>query len=215
MKRLLLIICLAFVGTATTACARQPAPSPSNANSSATANDSHFSRIYADRKCHFRIAEEARQRYDTGRYMFDPTKANPAGWSFGFACHAGISQSDVYDQVGAKPVDGKWIDLDYNEPFQPKQKFKFIEFAGRNWKGIGTTVDQIYFAEANRRSRFFNFCLVENNGPQVLCGRTQIRGVTQPESASKLPEIMAVLKTIEFVDPSAALASPAGAATVH
>lgn len=93
-----------------------------------------------------------------------------------------------------------------------KKQFRDL---GRNWKGIGTTVDQIYFAEANRRSRFFNFCLVENNGPQVLCGRTQIRGVTQSEPASKLPKIMAVLTTIEFVDPSAALASPAGAATVH
>lgn len=116
-------------------------------------------------------------------------------------CNAGASQSDVYDQIGAKQVDGKWIDLDFNNPFKPKQKFKLIKFSGKNWRGIGTAIDQIYYADADRRSRFFNFCLVENGGPQVLCGRTQIRGVTQPSSASKLPKIMAVLKTIEFVEP--------------
>lgn len=147
--------------------------------------------------------------------MFNPTSANPAGWSFGFACHTGASQSDVYDQIGAKPVDGKWIDLDFNEPFKPKQKFKLIEFSGKNWKGVGTAVDQIYYAEAVRRSRFFNFCLVENNGPQVLCGRTQIRGVTQPDSASKLPKIMDVLKTIEFVEAPAQQQAPSSLSSQH
>ncbi|WP_133948763.1 hypothetical protein [Rhodanobacter sp. TND4FH1] len=136
-------------------------------------------------------------------------------WSFLISCYAGASQKEIYEKIGAKPIGGKWIDLDFNIPFKPEQKFKLIEFSGKNWQGVGAAIDQIYYADRDRRSRFFNFCLVENNGPQVLCGRTQIRGVTQPDSASKLPKITAVLKTIEFVDPPASQPATFNAATGH
>lgn len=199
MKSFILLGSL-LLGTMTITFAQQATPAKPAVVSSSVMANSVLDPVYTDGKCRFRIKNFPMQRYDTGMYMFDPTKEDPAGWSFSFGCNAGASQSDVYDQIGAKPVDGKWIDLDFNTPFKAKQKFKLIKFAGKNWKGIGTSVDQIYYADADRRSRFFNFCLVENNGPQVLCGRTQIRGVTQPPSASKLPKIIAVLKTIEFVN---------------
>jgi len=214
MKSFILLGFLLSGGTIV-ACAQQVTPTRPVAISSSVTTSSDLRPVYTDGKCRFRIKNFPTQRYDTGMYMFDPIKGNPAGWSFSFGCNAGASQSDVYNQIGAKPADGKWIDLDFDIPFKPKQKFKLIKFSGKNWEGIGTAVDQIYYADADRRSRFFNFCLVENNGPQVLCGRTQIRGVTQPDSASKLPKIMAVLKTIEFVDPPASQPATFNAATGH
>jgi hypothetical protein len=215
MKFALLLVGLTL-GVATSACAQQSSPAISSATNPVAAQTPTLSPVYTDGKCHFRLKTVPGQGYADKGYMFYANGTdNPVGWGFGFGCNAGASQDDVYDQIGAKPVNGQWIDLDFNEPFKPMQKFKLIEFAGKNWKGIGTAVDQIYYADADRRSRFFNFCLVENNGPQVLCGRTQIRGVTQPPSASRLPKIMAVLKTIEFVDAPAQPQAPGSASSVH
>ncbi len=198
MKANRLIASIMLVVT-TCACAKQASePSPAAGSEKDTVGTSS---IYVDGKCHFRVHEKTGQRYSNGMYRFYPTANRTVGWAFGFGCKSGISQDDIYDQIGAKPESGKWIDLDFNEPFKPKQKFKLIKFSGKNWEGIATAVDQIYYAEPDQRSRFFNFCLIENDGPQVLCGRTQIRGVTQPPSVSKLPKIMAVLKTLVFVDP--------------
>lgn len=213
MKRLVLATCVIF--GALTVYAQQHTSSALLATGREATTDSSFSPVYTDGKCRFRLKMVANQRYVDRGYTFYGDGTDPVGWGFGFGCNAGASQSDVYDQIAAKPIGGKWIDLDFNEPFKPKQKFKLIKFAGENWTGIGTAVDQIYYAEPERRSRFFSFCLVENGGPQVLCGRTQIRGVTQPVSASKLPKIMAVLKTIEFVDAPAAPAKSASSTTGH
>jgi hypothetical protein len=198
----------------------QATPRPLSVETGETTATTNSNHVFASGKCKFKIdnLQGGAFTVDNDSHIKGGVYSAPASeeWSFSVQCHAGASQSDVYDQIGAKPVNGKWIDLDFNKPFKSDQKFKLIEFAGKNWKGIGTAVDQIYYADADRRSRFFNFCLVENNGPQVLCGRTQIRGVTQPPSTSKLPKIMSVLKTIEFVDvPSSAPASAASTETTH
>jgi hypothetical protein len=211
MKHIILLSGLLLAKAAVGCAQATPRPLPAEAVEVMKTTDSNH--VFAPGKCNFKIENLQGGTFtvDNDSHIKGGVYSAPASeeWSFPVQCHAGASQSDVYDQIGAKPVDGKWIDLDFNEPFKPDQKFKLIEFAGKNWKGIGTAVDQTYYADADRRSRFFNFCLVENNGPQVLCGRTQIRGVTQPSSASKLPKIMSVLKTIEFVDVSAgAPASP-------
>ncbi len=160
--------------------------------------------VYNAGKCHFKLPLNGGTVRTHNGSSVQSAGYYPPGtslWSVPFICHGGASQDDIYNQIGAKPESGKWIDLDFDEPFKPKQKFKLIKFSGKNWEGIATAVDQIYYAEPDQRSRFFNFCLIENDGPQVLCGRTQIRGVTQPPSVSKLPKIMAVLKTLVFVDP--------------
>lgn len=216
MKRCVFVSAL-MLCMASTVCAQKNASGVQDASPTPSPH-TVSSQVYVAGKCSFTV-----QLNGGGLSVDDQSSIKGAvysapgteEWSFSVKCYTGASHSDVYDQIGAKPVGGQWIDLDFNEPFKPKQKFKLIEFAGKNWKGIGTAVDQIYYADADRRSRFFNFCLVENNGPQVLCGRTQIRGVTQPPSTSRLPKIMAVLKTIEFVDAPAQPQAPGSASSMH
>lgn len=198
MKYLFLVAALTL-GTTTLASAQQAAPANSSMASPAMP-DSGLSAVYTDGKCHFRLNKVPGQGYNDGTYMFYAnTSGNPNGWGFSFRCHAGASQDDIDGQVGAKLVDGKWVDENSGAPFDPDQQLKVYNFSGKNWTGKGIAYSQIYGDEA-RRQRFFNFCLTQNNGPQVLCGQEQVRNLNSPPSTSTLPKIMAVLKTIEFVE---------------
>jgi hypothetical protein len=213
MKHLLLTTGL-MMGAMTVAVAQQKAPTASNRASPEVTEDSNLSSIYTDGKCHFRFKVAAEQRYDTGMYMFDPTKDMPVGWGFGIGCRAGASQDDIDGQVGAKFVGGKWIDENSGSPFDSAQQLKVYDFSGKNWTGKGIAYSQIY-GDETRRQRLFNFCLIQNKGPQVLCGQTQVRNLSAPSSTSTLPKIMAVLKTIEFVDQPAILPSAPTAPVRH
>ncbi|MBE1161902.1 hypothetical protein [Dyella acidiphila] len=126
---------------------------------------------------------------------------NPNGWGFGLSYHTAASQDDIYSQPGARLVRENWIDENSNAISYPDQHLKIYDFSGKNWTGKGIAYSQIY-GDEDRRQRFFNFCLIQSNGPQVLCGQTQVRNLNSPPSSSTLPKIMAVLKTIEFVDQS-------------
>ncbi len=214
MRSALVAIMLALVA-AVPACAQDSATQADTADFGDTTTVSyalHYVRLsepYKIGTCHIRIGESRHGKLypstdaPSGTYMYRNVSdvSHIVEWGFPTHCHYGASRKDIYRLIRAKPSGKKWIDLGTTgKLFKPKQHFKLIRFSGKNWKGIGVAVDQIYYAPPELRSRFFNFCLVEDDGPQVLCGRTQIRGVTQPESESRLPKIMAVLKTIVFVD---------------
>ena len=85
------------------------------------------------------------------------------------------------------------------EPFFPQHHFKMQRFFGKNWTGTAVGYDMTTGPEETR-IRFFNFCLVENHGPQVLCGRVQGLTAGTINTEEKIKKILAVLKTIEFVD---------------
>ena len=118
---------------------------------------------------------------------------------FSFGCYAGASQDDIDGQLGAKKVDGQWISLDYAAPFVPEQNFETMDLTGKNWKGRIVAYDMITGPEETR-ARFFNFCLVEDHGPQVLCGQVQGLSAGTINTEIKTKKIMDVIKTIEFVD---------------
>src|SRR5699024_754431 len=90
-------------------------------------------------------------------------------WSVPLICYAGATQKEIYEQLDIKQNGNDWIWADAGEPFKPKQHFKLMRFTGKNWHGIATAIDQIYYAPPDQRSRFFNFCLMQKYGPQVLC----------------------------------------------
>ncbi|MBB3214927.1 hypothetical protein FHW67_004253 [Herbaspirillum sp. Sphag1AN] len=74
-----------------------------------------------------------------------------------------------------------------------------INLARLNWSGIGNTNDEIT-GEETLRQRMFNFCLFQHDGPQVLClYNVPVMNLNYPED-SALEKIIAVLKSIEFVD---------------
>ncbi|MBE1161898.1 hypothetical protein [Dyella acidiphila] len=173
-----------------------------------------LSPIFSPGKCHFRLILKGVTVSVHNTSSFQSAGYYPSGtenWSIPLLCHANASQNDIDGQVGAKLINGKWIDENSKLPFDPDQHLEVYNFSGKNWTGKGIAYSQIYGDEA-RRQRFFNFCLIENNGPQVLCGHTQVRNLNSPPSSSTLPKIMAILKTIEFVDQSVDHAAISGTA---
>ncbi|MEO7067831.1 MAG: hypothetical protein ABI114_13030 [Rhodanobacter sp.] len=127
-------------------------------------------------------------------------EAKPNAWGFPVGCYASASQDDISTILDAKQVNGTWIWVDGGIPFTPDQHFKVYKLAGSNWTGTATTYDDTT-GEKSERGRNFQYCLFETNGPQILCGGPiYVMALSQPASVSTLPEILAVLKTIEFVD---------------
>jgi hypothetical protein len=193
MKHLFIFASL-MLGIAVAACAQQPEP----VHSSHTAADK-LSPIYTDGKCHFQFKAVPGQRYSDKDYIFDPTKDDPSGWAFGIGCHAGASQDEINELLDAKQIGGKWIWGSTNKPFSPQQRFKSYNFTGKNWKGIAIAYDMTMDVVPPRQ-RLFGYCLIETGGPQILCGGAQVQSLGDPPSTSTLPKIMAVLKTLVFVD---------------
>lgn len=220
MKRLTLAACL-VIGAAA-ACAQQHAPPVSLATGHAAATGSHHSPVYTDGKCHFRLRVVLGQGYNDRTYMFFANNSgNPNGWGFSFGCNAGASQDEIDQQLDAKKINGKWVwynpgvgNIPENPPFTPAQHFRAYKFSGKNWKGTAISYDDTTGDEATRERKLF-FCLVETGGPQVLCGGPiSVMALVDPPSTSTLPKIMAVLKTVEFVNaPEGAPASDSTAAT--
>lgn len=145
--------------------------------------------------------------------MFYGDKSDPVGWGFGFGCNAGASQNDINGLLAAKQINGKWMWEGTNQPFTPEQHFKVYKFSGKNWHGVATAYDDTTGDEATRGRNLF-FCLIETKGPQVLCGGpVSVRALADPPSTSTFPKIMAVLKTIVFVNAPAGASVPAGTAS--
>jgi hypothetical protein len=175
--------------------------------------------VYTMWKCHFQIHDSS-----GGRLYISNKSSPPDGsysshypgpdWGFPIACYAGASQDEVYVQLDVKQVDGKWIwAADHGMPFKPSQHFHIFKFSGKNWAGTATTYDAITGDEDTRPS-FFQYCLVETHGPQVLCGRTT-GSIGTVETAATRCKILAVLKTVEFVDPPPADPTGATSTSTH
>ncbi|MBB3210769.1 hypothetical protein FHW67_000004 [Herbaspirillum sp. Sphag1AN] len=123
----------------------------------------------------------------------------PIVWGFGLACHAGATRDEIDDLLGARKLKDQWFWTGTNAPFEENQNFRLIEFSGKNWTGIGNTNDQIT-GEETLRQRFFNFCLLQTDGSQVLCVcNLQVMNLNHPES-NILEKVIAVLNSIEFVN---------------
>jgi hypothetical protein len=172
--------------------------------------------VYHIGQCKFRVDNLYGGAFSSGEesggYTGLTTINNPV---FVVYCHADASQDDIDELLDAKKINGKWVwynpgagNVPENPPFTPEQHFHVYSFSGKNWKGTAITYDDTTGDEATRGRNLF-FCLVENNGPQVLCSSPiSVRLLSDPPSTSTLPKIMAALKTIVFVDtPPASAAS--------
>jgi hypothetical protein len=182
-----------------------------------SAIDTNKDAIYSFDKCSFQIGDLAGGLFGaedgSGAYTYLQLKKN-IDLEAGFYCHAGAGASEVDTLLGAKRVNNEWIWTSSNQPFEKAQHFRIYQLAGKNWIGKGNTYDQTTGDEATRQ-RFLSFCLVQTDGPQVLCVNTPVMTLNTP-SSNMLPKIMTVLKSIKFVDlPTAADASAASGATAH
>ncbi|CAB3768256.1 hypothetical protein [Paraburkholderia humisilvae] len=136
----------------------------------------------------------------------DKYSQKPTGLSEGFTLFCIDATEDKIGLIlGAKRVNGQW--LEYNPwprsnemeltPFDPGAHLQTIRIQGKNWKGIGLTVDETTGAEQHRLRRFF-FCLVHRT--HALCGNTPVQRLADPGGHSELGRITAILETIEFVE---------------
>lgn len=218
MKRVVILV--GFVLAATVACARQSASDSSTGTASAG-----LSPIYSPGKCHFRLKLNGGTVSVHNASSFQSAGYYPPGtenWSVPLLCYAGASQDQIDQQLDAKKINGTWVwynpgagNVPENPPFTPEQHFHAYALSGSNWKGTAITYDDTTGDKATRGRNLF-FCLVETGGSQVLCGGPiPVRALVDPPSTSTLPKIMAVLKTIEFVDASVGSPTPASAAAAH
>lgn len=217
MKRLILIAGLSMMGAATAACAQQHAQATSDATNHAASTESHLSPVYTDGKCRFRLKVVPGQRYVERGYTFYGDENDPVSWGFGFGCNAGASQDAVDQQLDIKQVNGQTVWTGTGQPFEPAQHFKVTKFAGKNWAGTATGYDDTT-GEESTRGRTFLFCLVENHGPQVLCGTVQTLPsltIDAKYANDRIQQVLTVLKTIEFVDAPAQPPAPSSASSQH
>jgi len=190
--KLIIVLCISLVMAAT--CAQGAA------STNSYQRPANF--VYPMERCHIRISTAPKRWFSPdgkyGTYMFDNGKYG-AAWGFSLTCQAGASQDEIDTTLDAKQVNGRWLWVDGGSVFEEDQHFHIFFLAGKNWTGTGTTYDQTTGDESTRQ-RYFQFCLVETHWPQMLCGR---EGVSLYDDV-ELNRILAVLKTIEFVDPPAA-----------
>lgn len=212
--------CLSLVGSllfsfAVAACAQQSATPPPGKASGQHDTSKDFSLVRVGKTCQFRIRTTAGEHYSSaagGSYMFYDAK--PSAWGFPIRCYAGASQDTIAGQLGANQVDGQWISEDFNAPFTSAQHFQTYTLTGKNWSGRVTAYDQTT-GDEDTRQRFFLFCLVQMHGPQVLCGQVQGLTIDTVNTADKIKKVLAVLKTIEFVDTQATPANSSSNAPGH
>jgi hypothetical protein len=124
-----------------------------------------------------------------------------------FSCFGG-SKDEIDDELGAKKIRGRWISLGTGKPFRPEQHFNTYTFSGKNWTGRGYTYDEELTRQ--RIFRTFNFCLIQSDGPQVLCINAEVMALDNLR-INLLPRLMDVLKSIEFI--RAPTSKAAGAAS--
>jgi len=205
------ILALWLAAVPTVACAQATSSAPTKTTPSAPAD--HV--VYVIGKCNFRINDLHGGTFsadkESGGYTGLEAKNNPAFTAY---CHAGTSQNDLDEQLDIKQANGKLVWSGNGMPFSPPQHFQLRKFAGKNWSGTSVGYDMTEGPE-ERRQRLFLYCLIETKGSQVLCGNAEAGQPSSPATSKTIQKILAVLKSVEFVDPSTAAANPASAATVH
>jgi len=184
------------------------------ATNSSTSAEEKTNTVYTPGKCSFKI-----NNLMGGAFSVDNTSHikggvyTPAGteeWSFPIRCYAGISAAEVDEQLDSRKVNGQWISNLTNEPFISKDHFETYSLNGVNWIGRISAYDDpnsdtnAVSEDANESHlRTFLFCLVETNGPQVLCGQPQGLTAGTINTDQSIKKILSVLRTIEFVEPPA------------
>lgn len=208
MKRCLFVAVL-MLCTASAACAQQAA---SREQGTSPARDSRttFRQIYVTGKCSFTMQLNGGSlSIDDQSFIKGAVYSAPGTeeWSFPVKCHTGASQEDIDIFVGAKRVGDQWIWVDGGTPFSPAQRMKITQLTGKNWHGTVVGYDMTTGPE-ELRQRILTYCFFETHGSQILCGRGPAMGTSSPATTKLIDKVLAVLKTIVFVDVPARSITP-------
>jgi len=82
-------------------------------------------------------------------------------------------------------------------PFDRGARPRTIPLEGRNWTGIGLTVDSTTGDEKSR-PRMFYFCLIHES--HALCGASPVQWLADPQKRNDLWKLKTILESVEFID---------------
>jgi hypothetical protein len=136
--------------------------------------------------------------------------------SFGLNCWS-ADDRDIGTALGAKKIGAKWLQYDPSveapglTPFDINANPQTVTFKGKNWTGVGLTIDATT-GDEEKRPRVFSFCLIHN--AQALCGDTPVEWLADPKH-NDLWKVKSILQSVVFSDASAAIeASGASASAI-
>jgi hypothetical protein len=153
---------------------------------------------------HFYIPSHQDSLSQMGLYDFPDTGPGvlPVLQTFGLSCQSS-SIDEVGIALGAKQVDGKWLQYDPLPGTSGLTSFdgnahpRTVTLKGANWAGIGLTVDATT-GDEEKRLRFFSFCLIHNT--QALCGNTPVARLADPKH-NDLWRVKSILQSVVFCNP--------------
>ena len=134
----------------------------------------------------------------------------------GFSLDCWSSQdTDVYAALGAKPANGQWMRYSPSlygpqlTPFEKGAHPQTVILKGKNWTGIGLTIDETR-GDEEKRARMFSFCLIHK--AQALCGSTPVVWLADPKH-NDLWMMKSILQSAVFSDPTIPVSPSASPAT--
>ncbi|MFZ5959108.1 hypothetical protein ACOXVJ_16525 [Pseudomonas knackmussii] len=115
-----------------------------------------------------------------------------------FRCQTTKGQ-EAYTNMGYSYEKNQWrLIPDPNDP-QNSANMKLYKLHGPKIEGVASTYDQTT-GEPTERIRGLGFCLTDQK--QILCGVAQSVGLVAYPKESSLPQVLKLLESIEFIEPS-------------
>ncbi|WP_139199101.1 hypothetical protein [Pseudomonas panipatensis] len=106
----------------------------------------------------------------------------------------------AFTELGFDKQNGKWKLLPNKYDPENSAKVKLYPLTGKGTDGAASTDDQTT-GDESRRTQGLAFCLTDQK--QILCGTSEAVGYVAYPKASSLPQVLKLLESIEFLEPSA------------
>jgi hypothetical protein len=190
--------------------------SQNSANAFATAIPQNSRPLQNVGPCQFQIANMFGGEFDVPRehnesvpqqgiYYFTDVgpKAPRVLRSFSLDCWTATGDN-VSGALGASQVRGTWMRYASSlgapvlTPFEKNANPQTVVLKGKNWTGIGLTVDATT-GDEEKRPRVFSFCLIHKS--KALCGNTPIEWLADPKH-NELWMMRSILHSVVFSESS-------------
>ena len=112
------------------------------------------------------------------------------------------NDKDLGIALGAKRIGDKWLQYDPSAeapgltPFDKNANPQTVTFKGKNWTGVGLTIDATT-GDEERRPRVVSFCLIHK--AKALCGNTPVAWLSNPKH-NDLSMMKSILQSVVFFD---------------
>lgn len=118
--------------------------------------------------------------------------------SIQFLCQT-LKGREAFTNMGYAYKNGQWVLIpDPNDPSN-LSNMKLYKLHGSQTEGVASTYDQTTGA-LTERTRGLGFCLTDQK--QILCGISETVGYVAYPKESRLPQVLKLLESIEFIEPT-------------